>query len=277
MRGFKLATVVVCYYPNDDLAGNISSYFRPLDRLYVWDNTPGGSDVVKSIAQFENVILLNVGGKNEGLSFAYNKAIEKAEQEDCTHIMTMDQDSRFEHFDRFVDGVSSKKNQGFGMFCPPINNPSVLNDMEVPCAAQSGCVFDLQMIEKIGGFREDFFIGMVDVEMQLRAVQNGYKMLCVGGCNLVHQIGSGRVVELLGYKIGVSDYGPLRHYYDSRNRILMWKEFPDDYNAKGKMKHLLGRFKVMVKVLLFENNKLKKVFAIIRGTWNGIFNRLKPY
>ena len=50
---------------------------------------------------------------------------------------------------------------------------------------------------------------------------------------------------------------------DSRNRILMWHEFPYDYNLKEKIKYFLSRLKVMAKILLFETNKYAKLSAVL--------------
>ena len=269
-KTIKLATVVVCWYPDDELLLNIASYSDGTDYLYVWDNTPNGSPLVDSI---NDATVLNHGKQNMGLAYAYNRAIELAEQQGATHIMTMDQDSRFENFALFRDRIELHPEE---MVCPPINVP-IRDDIVVSYAAQSGCVFPLSMIRQVGGFREDFFIGMVDVEMQLKAQEAGYNMIQIGGCRLIHHVGSERKVHLGRHEISVSDYSPLRHYYDSRNRILMWREFPDDYSRKGKIKHLIGRLKVLTKICLFENDKISKSTAIIRGTWNGLFNRVKPY
>ena len=266
----KLAIVVVCWYPNDELLLNIASYSTESDCLIIWDNTPGGSSIVDST---DRAIVLNHGKQNMGLAYAYNRAIELAEQHGATHIMTMDQDSRFENYTHFRHRIDFYPDS---MVCPPINAPLSV-DRVVPWAAQSGCVFPLDMIRQVGHFREDFFIGMVDVEMQLKAKESGFKIIQVGDCRLLHHVGSERRVSFLGHQISVSDYTPLRHYYDSRNRILMWKEFPNDYGFKGKIKHLLGRIKVLVKIWLFETDKVSKSFAIIRGTLNGFFNRVKPY
>ena len=266
----KLATIVVCWYPDADLIENIASYSIETDLLIVWDNTPGGSQLVDSL---QSATILNHGGDNMGLAYSYNRSVELAEQEGATHIMTMDQDSLFIGFSHFRGKLFKYPD---AMICPPIN-AQIDADKNVSHAAQSGCIFPISMIKQIGGFREDFFIGMVDVEMQLRAQEAGYRIIQIEGCSLIHHIGSERKVSLLGHSFAVSDYSPLRHYYDSRNRILMWKEFPHDYSFQGKVKHLLGRLKVMGRILLFEDNKLPKSFAILRGTWNGLFNRIKPF
>lgn len=281
----KLATVVVLYHPDVSVADNIASYAKLSDFLYIWDNTPGRSPNVfytelngkNEVANHPSVKCLHCQHQNMGLAYAYNRAIEEAEKDGATHLMTMDQDSCFEKFDVFINAVGQNGEKSVGMFVPPINNSNVESNKEVSWAAQSGCVFDMELIHRVGMFREDFFIGMVDAELQLRAQVAGYKMIQVGGCNLVHHVGSGRNVSFLGKTIQVSDYGPLRHYYDSRNRILMWKEFPGDYDTKGKIKFFWGRLKVMVKILLFEKNKARKIVAIARGTWNGLLGRTRQY
>lgn len=280
----KLAAVVVLYHPDAAVADNIASYAELSDFLYLWDNTPGRSSDVfyaelnekKAVAHHPSVKYLHFQQKNMGLAYAYNRAIEEAEKDGATHLMTMDQDSCFSRFDVFLAKVEHNEDRKVGLFVPPLNQDCE-SDVEMSWAAQSGCAFDMEMIREIGMFREDFFIGMVDAEMQLKATWAGYKIVQVAGCHLVHHVGSERTVSFFGKPVLVSDYSPLRHYYDSRNRILMWREFPGDYNMKGKLGHFWGRLKLMAKIMLFEKNKLKKLSAIARGTWNGVFNRVKPY
>lgn len=267
----KLATVVVCWHPDDNLLLNIASYSSGTDFLYVWDNTPGGSMLVNSI---KNAVILNRGNQNMGLAYAYNRAIELALKQGATHIMTMDQDSRFDNFAFFRQCLELYPED---MICPPLNSSSTTDNKVISHAAQSGCVFPMEMIKRVGAFREDFFIGMVDVEMQLKAQSAGYKIIQIGGCSLNHHIGSERKVYLFKHPVSVSDYTPLRLYYDSRNRILMWKEFPYDYSLKHKIRHLFGRLKVLTKIWLFEDHKFSKTKAIVRGTFNGLFNRLYPF
>lgn len=276
----KIAAILVAYYPNvAEVIGNIKAYADLVDLSILWDNTPGAPNNWHelNVALPNTIVIAN--GENIGLASAYNKGVDIALEYDCSHLMTMDQDSHFENFKVLKQFLESYHGQTFGMFCPPINNPTVpigdvcvLND-----TAQSGCIFSLDMIKKIGRFRDDFFIGMVDVEMQLKAAEKGWLIARIGGCNLVHRIGSCRVVNKFGHKFNVSDYGPLRHYYDSRNRILMWKEFPNDYSFPLKMKHFRGRLSVCARIILAENHKLEKIWAIVRGTFWGVLGVPKPY
>jgi len=273
----KLTAITVIYHPNlEELWHNISSYATDVTHLILWDNSEDSVDLSYIKAKKPSIII-HQDGINHGLPTAYNYAIEFAKKHGCTHIMTMDQDSRFENFAGYIQWVEKSGNTGISATAinnqhPDNEESTIIND-----SAQSGSIFPLSLLKEIGPFREDLFISMVDAEMCLRAQEKGYKTIQYNKSNLIHHIGSGRTVYLLGHAISVSDYIALRHYYDSRNRILMWHEFPNDMGFSGKMKHLLGRLKVMVKIILFEKDKTRKVIAIIKGTWYGIINNPIPY
>lgn len=270
----KLLAVVVLYHPEPEVERNILSYSNGCDMVVLWDNTPKGAGFIPRIP---NALILNDNHRNMGLGYAYNRAVQIAKENGCTHIMTMDQDSCFENFSGYREWIESMNYQGISSVAINRNGPdgeecTVIND-----SAQSGSVFPLTLLEEIGLFREDFFIGMVDAEMCLRAQEHDYRTLQYNRANLVHHIGSERIVRLFGRATQVSDYIPLRHYYDSRNRILMWHEFPYDCSLRDKCRHLLGRVKVIFKILAFEDNKWAKVQAIVSGTCYGLLNRAKPY
>lgn len=270
----KLATVVVAYHPTAKVLENIASYAAASDELYVWDNTPGGSPLLAGLA---TGIVLHHEHANMGLGYAYNRAMEHALEAGCTHLMTMDQDSRFEDFANYRRQVAECTDEKIAIFTPPVNHDidSPGYRYRIPC--QSGSIFPLQILKSIGGFREDLFIGMVDAEISLKASERGYKIYQVVGCNLAHEIGSGRKVKRFGKTVEVSDYSPLRHYYDSRNRILLWHEFPYDADRRFKRQMLANRMKTVVKIALFESHKYAKIKAIVRGICNGLRNRAIPY
>ena len=270
----KLATVVVCYHPDDKLLQNVASYSSGSDFLYVWDNTPGGSEVV---GKLKDVTMMHHDHQNMGLAFAYNRAIEKAEKDGATHLMTMDQDSCFEDFHVYRQWVENNGNSGISAVVVQPSPPVAEEATEVTWAGQSGCVFPLDMIKEIGLFREDLFIGMVDTEICLRAQEKGYKIIQYNASGLIHQVGGRRKVKFLGHALVVSDYNALRHYYDSRNTILLWHAYPGNYDFKGKLHFLFGRLKVSMKILLFENNKWEKLRAVVRGIHYGFRNRAVPF
>lgn len=273
----KLAAVIVTYNPNiHEVERNIASFIYDIEMLIVWDNSETPADLAFIKQRYPNIIL-HQDGQNIGLSAAYNHAIRAAQEFGYTHLMTMDQDSTFENFKEYRQQIEHFDDSSVGIFTCPINNDIYVSGYRNSTVCQSGSIYTMEMLRLIGGFREDLFIGMVDAEMSLRAIEKGYKIYQFTGCNLVQHIGSGRRVHFLGKDITVSDYSPLRHYYDSRNRILMWHEFPYDYTTWQKLQHHLSRIKLIIKILLFENQKYSKTIAIIRGTFNGISNRIIPF
>lgn len=273
----KLAAITLAYNSNlDELYRNVASYANGVDLLILWDNSEHPLDLSGIQEKFPK-IMIHQDGINHGLPKAYNWAIDYARSNGYTHLMTMDQDSCFEGFDNYRRHVEAKHHPGICSCI--INREQPISEEWTPIndSAQSGSIFPLAMIDELGPFRDDLFISMVDAEMCLRAQEHGYRTIQYNGSNLIHRVGSQRKVSFLGHHIYVSDYNALRHYYDSRNRILMWHEFPYDISTRGKCKHLMGRLKVIIKIALFETDKTAKIRAIVSGTWYGLWNKTVPY
>ena len=190
----KLLSIVFLYYPNSEVENNILSYSKDCNLVVLWDNTPNGS---KSIPHVPNAIIVDNNHKNMGLAYAYNQAIKIAKEHNCTHIMTMDQDSRFENFSGYRDWVNRTQHPGISSVAINQKEKSSEESTIINDSAQSGSIFPIKMIDEIGPFREDFFIGMVDAEMCLRAQEHNYLTLQYNKANLVHQIGSERKVKIL--------------------------------------------------------------------------------
>lgn len=273
----KLASVTVAYHPDiEQLRHNLASYAKEVEVLMLWDNSENPLDLSELKSEFPHLVV-HQDGVNHGLPKPYNWAIDYAMALECTHLMTMDQDSCFEDFLGYRHWVETSNHTGISAI---VTNPTQRETREssiITCAGQSASIFPLAMLKEVGPFREDLFIGMVDAEICLRAQEKGYTIIQYNGSGLIHTVGSQRKVKFLGHSVMVSDYNPLRHYYDSRNRILLWHEFPYDYNFKGKLRYLLSRIKVAVKILLFEKNKKAKISAIVRGTYYGLHNQTFPF
>lgn len=274
----KLAAIIVLYNPNiDDIKRNLQSYANEVDLLIIWDNSTNPQSLSDLLTLYPNAII-NQNGCNYGLATAYNKGIDIATQYCCSHIMTMDQDSSFANFEKYRTAVETSSLDG--ITCTAINDECVgltSDTTVIGYSCQSGSIYPLSLIKTIGPFREDLFIGMVDAEISIRAQEFGYTITRFNKCKLIHQIGSGRKVKVFGHDITVSDYNALRHYYDSRNRILLWHQFPNDYSFPAKIKHLWGRIKLIIKIIIFEQNKISKTWAILVGTIYGICNKSVPY
>ena len=92
----KILGIVTLYNPPKEVGENLSSYAPFLDGLYLWDNTAGGSNVDSLLPpEVAKRVLMHRRGRNVGIAMALNAAIDLALKEGYTHLLTMDQDSRF--------------------------------------------------------------------------------------------------------------------------------------------------------------------------------------
>jgi rhamnosyltransferase len=275
----RLSSVTVTYNPDSaKLISYLESYLDEVDFPIVWDNTPGGCDLSSLVERWSHITIVQQG-ENEGLGAAYNRALEMAQQQGCTHLMTMDQDSKFIHFSLFrhwaeqqQDNILHAQVGGYHSTDQEVEYPSVW--------CQSATIFPLAMMEKIGAFREDYFIGMIDAEIGLRALHNGYQIVQFNGVDVVHNYNEDANNDLYtfwGHKISIPSYPPFRHYYESRNRILITKEYPSDFDRYYIHRFLFARLRLILKVILFEENRFRKISAIVSGVYYGLRGKTKMY
>ena len=84
----RLLAVVVLYHPGKDLAGNINSYLTQVDRLLLWDNTPGGGKEQLPLSGVIHPERLEYRGcgRNVGIGTALNDAVAYAREHGYTHL-----------------------------------------------------------------------------------------------------------------------------------------------------------------------------------------------
>ena len=75
----KTLGIVIFYYPTDEVWKNIASYIDLLDKLIIWNNTPGNQLDLHFPTWEEKIVLMGVG-KNLGIGKALNKAILYAKE-----------------------------------------------------------------------------------------------------------------------------------------------------------------------------------------------------
>jgi rhamnosyltransferase len=136
----------------------------------------------------------------------------------------------------------------------------------------SGCLIRGEVVKKIGLPRSDFFIDIVDFEYCLRVRSHGYKIAVISRAKLGHEIGTGRKIDLLGYKRLWTNQPPFREYYISRNlTYLAWRLQPNRAVKRSIARYLLIH---AVQVLLFSTKKLQCLLRMVQGFHDGLRGRL---
>ncbi len=273
----KILGIVILFHPADSVINNIESYSSALDKLIIWDNTPN-----HNTHQFASSISCEVmvwgEGKNVGLGKPMNMAARYAQENGYDYLLTMDQDSCFdkEEFNRYKNWAYSLNKMA--ILSPNYRlNGELLHDprnmiVETDVTMTSGSIYPVGLFNKIGFFRDDFFIDSIDTEYSLRAFHEGIPTIINTSVVLNHgwgYRGEERMV-LFGIRFTPNNYSAVRTYYIIRNGLITKKSYPNSSNWKTFMRYWV--YKRMVLVLLFEKEKWRKLKAIFWGVVDGINN-----
>ena len=121
-----------------------------------------------------------------------------------------------------------------------------------------------ETFKKVGLFDEGLFIDAVDTDFCMRLNQNNIKMIRINNAILLHSIGETKRKNIGFIKFSVTNHSPLRRYYMTRNSFYIWKR----YSGLKLDKPIFSKRdfnKEIIKVILFEKDRLKKVKFIIKG------------
>lgn len=274
----KILAIVITYYPNiSDLQRNILSYINSVDQLIIWENTPKSScsNELYFDEEINTKIIYKGSGKNEYIAYPLNKAIEWAQQNAFTHVLTLDQDSCFKDgvFYRYKQIILSDKSGRNKIWGANPNNMyrSHCTVLQVPQCITSGTIYPTPIFENLGFFREDFAIYVVDVEFGIRARVNGIESFVVIEATLEHTFGK-PTKTYFGYI--TTNYSAFVTYLIIRNTIVTWIEYPKDFKARiGFVKYSI--FYRLIAILLHEDDKLNKISAIFIGIIDGVRRKMQ--
>lgn len=269
----KVAGAVVLYNPEEDVLQNILTYSRDIGKLYVIDNSEIPSEellreIRKNLVDLEYHHLEN----NQGIAKALNVAALRAVEEGFEWLLTMDQDSQAskDMVPKLLE-VCSKTTEGrIGIVAPRYlletdRSKTSLSDLEeVDAAITSGNLLSLKAFVDVGPFREDFFIDYVDHEYCLRLKSNNYKIIINNKVLLYHKLGDAKSHNFFGYRVVASHHNFIRRYYITRNRLAVLKEFKTQFPQYHKDEST-NNLRELIKIILFEENKIKKIRSVIKG------------
>lgn len=278
----KLLAIVVLYYPDENAFLNIGKYINDVDHLMIWDNTPeiGSLSKIKTSVcalyppRCSKVHFVSTG-KNEGLSYAYNRGIEYAKANGFTHMMTMDQDSEWVNFDKYKQ------------FCEKlffINDLSILGPQINDCShdisykishmvINSGAIIPIEVYNIIGKYCERFLIDCVDEEYCYRAKNNKIPVIKIFGTGyIIQQFGNTEFFCFRHHKMLSLNYNPIRIFGILRNCILLSRIYPQNKFLKNYiLSHYVKDF--TISILFHENNKLNKILALYSGLIHGLLTK----
>lgn len=276
----KLAGVVVWYNPSKKDIKNIDSYIKAVDKLYIVDNSENGSNESK-IPNSKKVEYI-YQNENLGIAKALNITCYKAIKEKYKFILTMDQDSCFKSndVDKMKTKISSLDLSKIGIISPwhktklKLEKPK--EEIDYPLDVMtSGNILNLDIFQKIGGFKEFLFIDGVDIEYCLNLKKNGYKVMRINSIELQHDLGDIFYRNFLGKEFMCDNHNYLRIYYMTRNYRYIRKEYR---NIAPEFCDILVKIKGLIfKIVFYEKDKFRKLRSIVFGIYDYKHNNYGKY
>ncbi|MBD5223223.1 MAG: hypothetical protein HDS71_04120 [Bacteroidales bacterium] len=283
----KICGVVVTYYPEKECVDNIMLYLPWIDHLIIWENTPDKDAVnyrLKVPELYKDKVSYLSTGKNVGIAKALNDSARWAIEHGYTHLLTMDQDSKWQNFEYYAGKISEDKDTDVGAYAPTVLD-SVRNISNFNSENQiitSGAVYVLKNFPATGPFCEEFSIDCVDTEYSFRQRLNGYKIKIIEKAILVQAFGNLKWVPLL--KCYHANYSPFRIYHIARNSVWMWRMYrKTPVIPAGFLKRNIIYWYVLrepVLIVMKGKNKVKTLFSLFRGLCEGFIkypSTLKKY
>lgn len=289
-----VCAVIVTYNPSVAVMDLVRLLVPQVGRILLVDNgSHESSRQYLELAKIKyNVQVVN-NGKNLGLAAALNIGAKCAVEAGYAWLATFDQDSKIEP--GFIQSlmaayqVCTYKDR-VAVVSPVYKDPTTgkihaygkwkKGDQKVyvniESTMTSGNLVKIEALERVGGFKEAFFIDYVDFEFCLRCLKYGYCIIESQKSVLHHSAGEPTHHSLLGWQIAVSNHKPVRRYYNARNRIAVYKEYIWS-NPAWVLKDVFALVKEVVKTIVFESNVPQKLSNIVKGGYHGLVGKMGRY
>ncbi len=271
-----LCAVIVAFNPDDKFIERLIRISNNCDFIIIIDNSliPWSLTDNNRSELFDKVHLIS-NHKNLGIGKALNQGIQCAHEMGYKQVITFDQDTI----------ISDNLRDSLNMIITELGDTLAIigcnywntnkNKLRHRCenseehvsrcktVITSGMLLTKQVIDKIGFFREGFFIDSVDHEYCLRARQAGINVYHSCGPLMHHSIGlkpSTAFNPVLAF-----NHVPVRKYYMTRNILVTIAEYWKTEPLWGG-KQILRLMVELLSIILFEAQKKAK----LKATWLGI-------
>ena len=282
-----ITAIVTAYHPDELLRGVVESALASCDAVIVADNTPNpadGSPRPDPLGGYRDPRVTLLGdGRNLGLAAALNLGLA-ALPADTEAVLFLDQDSVIP--DGLIEGLAKDLDDpGIGVVGPsPVDAATgttyetfagrhgQLDDRDM--VITSGMLLRRTCLERVPGFREDFFVDYADLDFCLKLKRSGVRIVRDMSLPLPHSIGDVRVHRFAGRQIQVGHYAAWRHYWIARNGTILIRE-----NLRAlpvwAVTNVLFMSRWFVQLALFEPERRTHLPAFLKGLRDGLTGRAR--
>jgi len=300
MNGAELpiaAAVVVTFFPDEGVGARLERLKAEFATIIVVDN---GSDAESRRRLEVAGVRLLPQERNLGLAAALNIGLAEAERQGFRWAVTFDQDSTPRP--GFFEALWKSRESHPSPERVAVVGPRLVEERagdetcrwivphprrrwwfsRIPCVDRdlsgvafvitSGALTDLRILREIGPMDEGLFIDYIDHDYCLRALAAGYDVVVSAGAVLLHNLGAKRDIRVAGRTVRPTFHSAKRHRYMARNRWVLWRRHARRFPHWATFDAVHSGLNAM-RVLLFEDGKMAKLGAMLRGAWDGLLGR----
>ncbi|MBI2313370.1 MAG: glycosyltransferase family 2 protein [Betaproteobacteria bacterium] len=285
----KVCAVVATHFPDAGLGQRLERVLAQLPRAILVDNGSSGEPalLLETLARDPRVELVR-NGRNLGIAGALNRGIARASELGFGGVLLVDQDTEV-YPEMVMTLLRIQDRCGESAAVIGSNYFSVRRDRDlVTCRGRpapewierrtvitSGSLVAMKVFERIGPFREDYFIDSVDHEFCLRARARGYRVVMSCAPLMRHAIGGPTRYPAWLSPMAVFDHSPRRKYYIARNCVATMRRFARREPA-WCLRQVLRLGVELVSILAVEGRKGAKAQAFFTGIGHGFAGRMGP-
>ena len=285
----SICAIVVTYNPDQKLSERVEALAAQVGLVIVVDNASSLETVarVHNLKSVSNLELIE-NSSNIGLGAGFNIGLKRGLELGYQFLAIFDQDSFCpprlisELFDihkaflaesiAIVSPTYHDENLGITVYPDPLTQVKPLLDgraIDVMTTFSSASLIRADALRKIGLMNEVFFIDYIDHEFCLRCHATGYRILQSTKAILEHRLGN-PLKTWLG--ITILEHNSDRIYYQSRNRILMYREFSKQF-PDFIFRDFLSGFARFFEIVMYQSDKKNRVSSFFIGTYDGLKNK----
>ncbi|MEZ0107305.1 rhamnosyltransferase [Catenulispora sp. EB89] len=269
----RIAAVVTAYHPDERLLAVVDSVQESCAEIVVVDNTPDGAPSTADKIAAAGTLTVLRPGVNRGLAHALNLGVSRLSRT-TEAVIFLDQDSVLapdviprlaEHLTDPTIGIATPApwDVVHGRFYETFSGRHE-DVSERAISITSGMLIRRTLLERVGEFREDFFVDYADLEYSLRVRRTGARIIQDKRLKLPHSIGERRTHAFLGMHVAVTHKAPWRDYWQLRNGLITIREqgrFSPAWAVTAAL--YLGR--AAVQAVAFEDDRRAHAGAVLRG------------
>lgn len=278
---------VVTYHPDARLGDRFSTLATRLPKWLIVDNASPDADLQRLRKLASGSVELIENPENLGVATALNQAARRARALGFEWLLNFDQDSEpaATLLDGLIDAYGADPNRervamlGSNFWVNRTDDVffdcgnAGAKSLEQPTVITSGSLLSLRVLSEVGPFRDDLFIDGVDSEFCLRLRAHGFKVAATRIPLMRHNLGELRVHRVLWKQPRITHHSAVRRYYMTRNAIVIarqYREVEREWVALSLKALAVG----FLGALVFERNKLKKLYATLLGAIDALRGRM---